>query len=150
MFDGDPDAPGFLDIRWVAAGTDHGLPDADVVAAAGPEEGFDGQHNATVRGDRLWLFDNRGPDGSSRAARYRLDGAEVRLDEAWSMGTWCQIQGGAVPVDGGVLATCATTREVREFRDGQPEPAFALTAGCGLGGIGPGGEAINRAIPIWW
>lgn len=143
--DGDPASPDFLEVTWIAVGDEPGLPGATYTAIAGPLEGFDNQHNASRRGDELWLFDNLSQD-DSRAARYLLDDTlgTITLDAAWSFDTTCSNQGGALPVDGGVLATCANSDLVWEFLEGSSTPDWTLSVDCGV----LGGLDITRAIPV--
>ena len=145
-FDGDPSSPTFLDIVWVADGSGQAsLPDADYAASG---EGFGDQHNASLVDGFLWLFDNVGANFESRAAKYSLDDTTggITMEEAWPVGAMCNIEGGAVPLDhGGVLATCATNRDILEFETGSTQSVFTLNAGCG----GGGGEAMNRGIPVF-
>jgi len=153
--DADPQSASFLDITWVVAGTNDGLPNADYSPAAGADQGFDRQHNASWVDGKLWLFDNTGTNGESRVARYTLNDTtgEVEFEEGWGVEDACNIEGGAVPIDGGALGTCATSRDIFEFRVGSETPTFELNAGCGNGGPGGGGpggggEAMNRGIPV--
>ena len=149
-WDGDPDSATFGEVLWVVEGDANGLSDADYSPPAGSDEGFGNQHNATWWGEQLYLFDNDGVSGTSRAARYSLDDTtgEVRYEEGWSVQSNCPTEGGAVPVDGGILGTCANNGDIFEFRDGEANAAFELSATCGGGGGGPGGLAMNRGIPI--
>ncbi len=144
--DMDPSSPTFMDIDWIAAGHGAGLEGADHFPPAGADEGFEGQHNATYANGKLFVFDNTGDGTESRAARYNLDSAsgEVQHEESWGVRNRCQIQGGAVPVPGGVLATCAPSRDVFLFQDGNPDAVFELNAGCS----GGGNQAMNRGIPV--
>lgn len=148
--DGDPTSPTFLDILWQVDGSGNGLPGADYTAPAGADEGFARQHNTSRNADGLWVFDNAGTGNGSRAARYALDDAsgEVRHVEHWDLGADCPIQGGAVPVGDGVLATCTSNRAVRQFVAGQASPVFSLDAACGVSTGGPGGDSINRGLPV--
>ncbi len=144
--DGDPASPTFLDLTWSAVGGPDGLPNPVYSWVPGPTEGFDGQHNASLLGDSLYLFDN-GSQDDSRALRMELDSAAgtVTVAEAWSVGSYCPVQGGAVPIDGGVLATCPESRDVLAFRDGATTPEFTLHAECDSGFFAVG---INRGIPV--
>ena len=146
--DGDPRSPTFLQRTWHASGAPGGpaddLPEADYAPRSG--EVFVGQHNASRHGDDLWVFDNFS-DGFSRAVRLRMDHEAGLLidEESWSMLSICPNQGGAIPVEGGVLTTCANAREAKLFRHGEAEPAFALRAAC------PGAarlEGFTRAFPV--
>ncbi len=145
--DGDPASPTFLQVVWSATGSDPVLGAPTFAAAAGPLEGFHHQHNASLHGDRLWLFDNEGDGVRSRAARYVLDGAagEVRHEASWFLEHRCDIQSGALPIDGGVLTSCATTGQVAAFRDGEVRPGFTLEARCGPGLVA---APITRAFPV--
>lgn len=147
--DGDPESPTFLDILWQVDGSGNGLPGADYTAPAGVDEGFARQHNTSRNADGLWIFDNAGTGSGSRAAHYALDAGsgEVRHLEHWDLGADCPIQGGAIPVGDGVLATCTSNRAVRQFVAGQTDPVFSLDAACGVSN-GPGSDAINRGIPV--
>ncbi len=152
-FDADPDSANFLGINWVVAGDNEGLPDADYTPAGGGDEGFGRQHNASWVDGKLWLFDNDGTGGESRVARYNLNdnSGEVELEEDWGVESSCNIEGGAIALDGGVLGTCATSRDIFEFKTGSETPVFELNAGCGGGGGGPGGgggEPMNRGMPV--
>jgi hypothetical protein len=142
--DGDPASPTFLDVTWGAGGTNQALPGVDYTAGLGPLDGFNGQHNATRRGDQLWVFDNLSA-GRSRAARYDLMATgELVVDEAWSFDTTCPIQGGAVPVGDGVLGTCVAANDIRYFENGTPDAVWEVDMQCGqVPGIG-----MNRAIPV--
>ncbi|HHO50923.1 MAG TPA: hypothetical protein ENK18_08645 [Deltaproteobacteria bacterium] len=58
----------------------------------------------------------------------------------------CRNQGGSIPIEGGVLATCANQGDVWAFEEGQPSPSWTLEASCGQGG---GGQLdITRGIPV--
>jgi len=142
--DGDPASPTFLDVAWSAGGTTSALPGLDFAAGPGLLDGFNGQHNATRRGDQLWVFDNLSA-GLSRSARYSLTAAgEVLHEESWSFDNTCPIQGGAVPVGDGVLGTCVAVNDVRYFENGVPDAVWELEVQCGqVPGIG-----MNRAIPV--
>ncbi len=146
--DGDPASPGFLGLSWVASGSPAGLSDADYRPPPGAEQGFSGQHNASRRGDELWVFDNTGDGARSRALRMRMDHAagELPLDAAWYLPRRCNIHGGAIPIEGGVLASCATTGDVFAFAEGSDEPQWWMRADCG----GDTGSAISitRGIPV--
>jgi len=152
--DGDPASPTFLQMLWHARGVSGGggLPNPDFT----PESGdvFERQHNASVHGDELWVFDN-GSASSARAVRLSLDAGAGTLTEldAWPLNQQCMNQGGAMPLDGGVLATCANTGDVSAFRDGADTPEWTLHASCGGPG-GPGGNmggnmgGSTRAFPV--
>ena len=145
--DGDPASATFLQTVWHAAGSAaSGLPDPDYLPVVGPGEGFDGQHNAGRYGDDLWVFDNLSA-GDSRAIRMTMDhqAGTLALDAEWSLGQTCRIQGGSLPIDGGVLATCANSGEVFAFEEGQATAAWTLEATCNGGG---GGVSMTRGIPI--
>lgn len=145
--DGDPTSPTFLDLLWIAAGSETSLPSPDYTAVLGSEEGFYHQHNASRVGDELWLFDNMSrPD--SRAARYLLDEAlgTITLDASWSFDETCANQGGSLPLEGGgVLATCANSDLVWAFQETSTTPDWTLTVDCGVSG----GLDITRAIPVF-
>ena len=153
--DGDPASPTFLQLAWHAAGDPGGpddLPDPDYVPATPPA--FAGQHNASRHGDALWVFDNTSV-GDARALRLRMDAATGQLTEtgAWSMAQRCVNQGGAIPVPGGVLATCANTRDVYLFAEDEDEPSWRLNAGCSqavnpLPGVPGGAIGSTRAFPV--
>ncbi|MFT4626514.1 MAG: hypothetical protein ACI8PZ_005191, partial [Myxococcota bacterium] len=143
--DGDPASPTFLDLRWVASGSEPVLP-TDYRPAT--DEGrFLAQHNATRVGDQLWLFDNVGDPASSRAVRYTMDHAAglLRLDHAYPVGAVCPVQGGAEPIPGGVLTTCSDDGHVQAFDDGADAPRWSLSGTC-LGE--PGLRTVNRALPV--
>jgi len=147
--DGDPASPKFLQINWLAAGNPPSdLPNPDYVAVAGPLEGFSGQHNPHVVGDKLWVFDNAGVGGGSRALRTTLDAkaGTITHDASWNLGVTCPIQSGAVPLEGGgVLASCQSNGRAAAFEEGNPSAVWSLDADCG----GPGfGVRPNRVIPI--
>jgi hypothetical protein len=144
--DGDPASPTFLELSWHAAGSPGSLPDPDYVAVPGLYEGFSRQHNASRHGDALWVFDNRG-QSESRAIRLQMDAAlgTLALDAAWSFDGTCENQGGSVPIEGGVLATCANRGQVWAFLEGEPAPAWTLQADCG----GSVGLPLTRAIPVF-
>lgn len=147
-FDGDPASPGFLRTTWIAQGDPaeaDPLPDPDYVARSGPL--FAALHDARRVGtDELWLFDNRSRVDHSRALRARLDAASGTLVElgSWDLDHLCPFQGGAIPVPGGVLVTCATTGGVNLFRDGSDAPDWRLLASCG----GDAGASMTRAYPV--
>jgi len=147
--DGDPNSPTFLDILWQVEGTNDGLPGTDYSWPGTPGSGFGGQHNAQFVEDRLWLFDNAGTYGQSRAAVYSLDDTSggLILEEDWSVGQYCSFQGGAERVPGGVLATCAPSRDVMYFEEGNDTPLWTFNADCDSGGFFAG--AMNRAVPVW-
>ena len=133
VVDGNPASEGFLEVLWHAAGNrEGGLPDPDLVALDGPEEGFSRQHHATLLDDTLWVFDNAGQP-TSRALRLQLDSDDGTMAQtgAWSFGTRCRLQGGAVPIEGGVLATCANDGLVWAFEDAGETPAWTLRMQCG-------------------
>ena len=143
---GEPDAPDYLAPRWLAVGSDRGLPEADF-APGDDTAGFMAQHNATRRGDQLWLFDNLGDPLTSRAERYRLDSdaGTLDLEVSWDLGLSCPVQGGAVPVDDGVLASCTLASRVHWFVEGEPEPRWTLQAQCDTASRG----VMTRALPVW-
>jgi len=147
--DGDPASPTFLTMLWHAAGNPGGgndLPNPDYVPASGTI--FDAQHNASRHGDELWVFDNLSlPD--SRALVMNMDHSAGLITEArsWSVGQTCLNQGGAIPIAGGALATCANTDEVYAFRDGSTTADWYLNATCSSGGWLSGG-ASTRAYPV--
>ena len=148
--DGDPASPTFLEPLWLVDGTGAGaLAPGDYVPVSNdPLEGVSGQHNASlVGGDALWLFDNDGAGRGSRAAQFTLDSASGTFAHAqsWDLGITCRIQGGAVPVDGGVLVTCATTGDVALMEEGQTAAAWTLDASCDGG---PFGVLPTHAIPV--
>jgi hypothetical protein len=143
--DGDPASPTFLQLQWHAVGSPGGrdLPAPDVVPVAPPA--WRGQHNASRVGDELWVFDNRS-DGDARAVRMQLDlgaGTVTELD-SWSTGLSCTNQGGALPVPGGVLTTCANNDRVALYRDGQTTPDWTMRATCN----GRAGGSSTRAYPV--
>ncbi|MEN0065854.1 MAG: hypothetical protein AAGA48_27185 [Myxococcota bacterium] len=139
--DGDPASPTFLKRLWHASGgTGSNLPDPDYEPVSGIL--FDGQHNASRHGDELWVFDNRS-QGDSRALRMAMDHVNGKLTEidSWSMNRRCNNQGGAMPLPGGVLATCANTGRVLAFADGSNEAEWAMLAECQ-------GAGMTRAFPV--
>ncbi len=143
--DGDPASETFLEVLWHASGgPDRGLPDADFVAGAG-SDGFRGQHDASVHGSALWLFDN----SASRALRMELDAetGTLPVTGSWELATErnCTIQGGAVPTEDGVMVTCPGANRVSVFGEEETEPSWSMTAACG--GFG-GFLSMNRGIPI--
>lgn len=147
--DGDPASSSFLEVLWHAAGaTAGGLPGPDYVPVSGSTEGFSRQHNASVFGDDLWVFDNRG-QSNSRAVRMAMDHDEGTLSVtgAWSFNTTCANQGGALPVEGGTLASCANAGLVWLFEDAASSPAWTFSATCGGGG--GRGIPMTRAIPVF-
>ena len=153
VFDADPTSATFTDKLWVVDGTGDGLPGADYLVGTGGDDGFERQHNASFHDGKLFLFDNTGTGGESRAARFNLNAntGEIEHEESWGVESSCPTEGGSVPIAGGVLATCANSRDVFEFRDGSATATFELNASCGGGGGGPGGgggEGMNRGIPI--
>lgn len=147
--DGDPASPTFLELLWQVSGGRGGLPDPTYVAVNAPGEGFAGQHNASVHGDELWVFDNEG-QSRSRAVRLLFDdvAGEVRVDASWSWDLTCPVQGGAIPLEGGgVLTTCALNRVVAAFQEGASAPGWTLEADCDANLFSDAG--INRGIPVW-
>ncbi|HHO52940.1 MAG TPA: hypothetical protein ENK18_19205 [Deltaproteobacteria bacterium] len=147
--DGDPASPTFLQLSWHAVGSGDGLPEPDYVPVAGVGQGFSGQHNASRHGDELWVFDNTGDGARSRALRMQMDHVAGTLEAVdwWWFDHQCSNQGGALPIEGGVLATCANRNDVWAFRDGERRPDWTLKAGCDGGGIS--GLDITRAIPVF-
>jgi hypothetical protein len=147
--DADPTSPTFGELRWMAQGAPGGqdLPDPDYVPVLGSV--FERQHNASRHGDSLWVFDNMSQE-QSRAAHLVLDEAAgtMQVQEAWDMGKLCLAQGGAIPIEGGVLATCATSAEVKEFRTGEKEPSWTLHATCGASGPLGSMASSTRAFPV--
>jgi len=150
--DGDPDSATFLDVLWSAAG-ETSLPDPTYGPPPTTIQGFSSQHNASYVDGLLWLFDNRGASSYSRAASYELANGEVILVETYAFDDRCDVQGGAIPVGGGVLGTCASANDVRWWVRGAAEATWSLHGDCATGG-GPGGGGgggngtQNRAIPI--
>lgn len=148
-FDGDPASPAFLQPQWHAIGTPQGLPNPTYAPPNGPDEGFDGQHNASLHdGDRLWMFDNTGDGRVSRAIRSRLDpvAGEVVLEAEWPIDRRCPIQGGAIPLEpDGVLVSCPDSADVFAFHEGVQVPDWNLHASCGNGLFS---LRLNRAIPV--
>jgi hypothetical protein len=148
--DGDPASPAFLQMLWHAAGAPGGgadLPAPDYQPLGGKI--FEAQHNASRHGDDLWVFDN-GSTGSARALRMVMDHAAGSLveGESWSVHQTCMNQGGAVKIDGGVLATCANSADVYAFREGAAMPEWTLNASCDGGGGPWGGGVSTRAFPV--
>ncbi|MEN0064810.1 MAG: hypothetical protein AAGA48_21875 [Myxococcota bacterium] len=142
--DGDPNSPTFLDILWHAAGApETGLPNPDFIPTGQLNERFRGQHNASLVNDDLWVFDNAS-QGMSRALRMSMDASVglLTVTGSWSMEEFCPIQGGALPIDGGVLATCATSGQARAFRENATTSDWSLRSGC------QGRPELNRAIPV--
>jgi len=143
--DGDPNSPTFLELNWHAAGiAGIGLPNPDFGPAIG--QIYKDQHHASLDGDDLWVFDNDSQP-SSRALRMSMDPASGELTEtgSWSVGRHCENQGGAVPVDGGVLVTCANSGDVHYFAEDSSTPDWSLNAACG-GGLF---SKPTRAYPVW-
>ncbi|MEQ1569766.1 MAG: hypothetical protein ABMA64_29290 [Myxococcota bacterium] len=144
--DGDPASPTFLQHRWTAAGAPGGgrdLPYPDYVVQG---TAFEQQHNASRHGDDLWVFDNRS-QGAARALRMAMDPTSGTLTEtgSWSTGRTCYNQGGALPIEGGALVTCANTAEVFAFREGATEADWTMHASCD----GPVAFAVStRAYPV--
>ena len=146
--DGDPRSDRFLEILWVAAGSDDSLPDPDYVPADANAE-FSKQHHASRVGDHLWLYDNTGDGARSRAVRLIVDaeGGQVGMDAEWFQHRRCNIQGGAYPLEGGgVLTTCALDGLVQGFREGATDPEFTLSGTCD----GPAAQFIQltKGIPV--
>jgi hypothetical protein len=144
--DGDPASPTFLQRTFHAIGDlsqPNPLPDPDFVPSVDPA--FAGQHNPSVHDGSLWVFDN-GSQAEARAVQLSLN-ADGTLGElaSYSADQECPYQGGAVPVPGGLLLTCATTDEVLLFRSGEEAPAWRMLAECGVstGGSSP------RAYPVF-
>jgi hypothetical protein len=143
--DGDPASATFLEVLWGVGGSANALPGMSYTAPTGADEGFEGQHNATRKGDELWVFDNTGNGSVSRAVRFDLTSAgEALHSEHWYFDARCPIQGGAVPVNGGVLATCVGSNDIRMFEDGNATETWSLDATCGS----PNPVSLNRAIPV--
>ncbi len=144
--DGDPASPTFLQMLWHASGAPgdgDDLPDPDYIP---PVTAFQAQHNASRVGDALWIFDNQSRM-DARALRLRMDhvAGTIVEERAWSLDRRCANQGGAIPIEGGVLATCANSREVFQFLEDEEEAAWTLEASC------PGGHPLSgftRAHPV--
>jgi len=153
--DGDPASPTFLEVLWSAAG-EASLPSPTYGPPASSADGFSSQHNASFVDGLLWLFDNRGAGAYSRSAAYELDNGNVTLVESYDFDARCDVQGGAIPVGGGMLGTCASANDVRWWERGEATAAWVLEGDCaaggGGGGGGPGGGGgngtLNRAIPV--
>lgn len=143
--DGDPASPTFLETLWHATGRTGSspLPDPEFVPAV-PDHGFARPHNASVLDGDLWVFDNFS-QLDSRALRLAMnhERGTLAITGAWSFAEPCSVQGGAQPIDGGVLATCAPSGRVWAFKDAATEPAWQMTAQCG--GASP---MANRAIAV--
>ncbi|MFT4626359.1 MAG: hypothetical protein ACI8PZ_005036, partial [Myxococcota bacterium] len=127
---GDPSLPDLLSPRWLAVGSERGLPGADFVPAD-PMDGFRAQHNASRQGEALWLFDNTGTGDGSRAVRFGMADGQLTREAAWDLGIGCPVQSGAVPLAHGVLASCATAGSVYVFPEGSSAPAWSLQTRCG-------------------
>ncbi|MCA9494569.1 MAG: hypothetical protein KC621_31795, partial [Myxococcales bacterium] len=145
--DGDPASPTFLQMLWHSNGAPGGgadLPNPDLEPASGTI--YRGQHNASRHGDELWVFDNRSR-GSARGLRMSMDFAsgEIAEIDSWSTGETCFNQGGAQPMDGGALVTCANSDNVYAFRDNAATPEWEMLARCG----GFPGSSSTRAYPVW-
>lgn len=143
---GDPAAPGFGEVEWVLAPEYSDL--ASDFSLLGDDPDFYGQHHATLDTDgRLWLFDNRA-EGAARAVRYTLDGSDATLDRAWTHDRNCPVQGAAYPTDDdGVLLSCSTHGQIREFGPTDTLPRYALDLSCG---DGSGNYLLNRGVPVPW
>ncbi len=147
--DGDPSSPTFLQMSWHATGNPDGvneLPNPDYAPAAGTL--FYGPHNGNLNDGELWVFDNLSQAGA-RAVRMAMDSKTGELTEleAWSTGyspDRCANQGGALPIPGGALVTCANEDVVQAFRHGASVPDWTLTATCGA----PAGGSSTRAYPV--
>jgi len=129
--DGDPDSPAFLTVNWHAAGVNgSGLSAPDYAPSGGNL--YRSQHHASLHGDDLWVFDNDSR-GESRALRMSMDGTTGEISEtgSWDLGQKCDNQGGAFPVDGGTLTTCANSADVYLFLEDSVAPAWHLNATCG-------------------
>jgi hypothetical protein len=144
LVDGDPASPGFLDVLWVASGATNPELPADYVPPAGAGEGFAYQHGASTDGDEVWLLDNRSQP-TSRALRLTLDDAAgtIAVDREWPLGVSCTVQGGAIPVEGGVVVTCAPAARIDLFREDSATPSWSMTVTCGTGV-----DVLTRAIPV--
>ena len=142
--DGDPASATFLALRWVASGDGPELP-SDWLPTS-PRARFVGQHDVRRLDDELLMFDNLGDPSGSRALRLRLE-ADGRLTHVaeWPVDEVCPVQGGAEPLDGGVLVTCATGERVQAFRDGERSARWTLEATCGDGGAL---SRLTRAQPV--
>jgi hypothetical protein len=118
----------------------------DYTPAWGEQEGFARQHNASLHGDSLWLFDNQS-QRTSRAVQLQLnpEPGTLRLQGAWSFDDFCEHQGGAIPIEGGVLATCANRGLVWAFHEEDPSPSWTLQAHCDA----TVGLPLTRAIPVF-
>jgi hypothetical protein len=150
--DGQIGAPSFGEVEWVLVGDERSPLASSFALQADPGlvPGFVGQHHATQRGDRLWLFDNRLPPEPSRAIELVLEGDEARTVASHSVGEPCEVEGGVVPLPaGGVLATCATSGVASEFTATSGDDAvFTLRAACpAAGGPGRMGGA-PRVLPL--
>ena len=145
--DGDPASPTFLQMNWHASGSpggDDDLPDPDYVPE-GDERAFFKQHNAGMYDGRLWLYDNLSRD-TSRVVVFSLDDERGRLVEesSWAMDRVCRQQGGALPVDGGALATCSNDNLAWLFPEDSDAPVWTISATCGPGWL----QASTRAYPV--
>jgi hypothetical protein len=148
--DADPLSPTFGELRWMALGAPGGgqdLPDPDYLPAEGIA--FRRQHNVSRHGQSLWVFDNMSQE-HSRALQLTLDDTDgsMREQASWSVGKVCMAQGGAIPIEGGVLATCATSAEVFAFRQDSKEPDWTMHATCGLGAPLGSLSSSTRAFPV--
>ena len=130
--DGDPASPQFLGMRYHALGDPEQLnafDDPDYAPVS--EVLFKGPHNPNREGDSLWVFDNES-GWTSRAVELAMNGDGTLTERAvYSAGDTCPNQGGAIPVEGGVLVTCPMNHSVYLYREGAAEPDWTLTASCG-------------------
>jgi len=142
--DGDPASASFLDIVWSAAGESTDLTGVTYGPPGDALDGFSQQHNASFVDELLWVFDNRGAGTHSRAAAYSLIGTELVIEETYDFDTRCDVQGGAMPVGGGVLGSCVAANDVRWWVRGDTDASWTLDGSCG----GGPGQQLNRAIPV--
>lgn len=146
VVDRQPGSATFGQIIWNASEGD--TPFSDPIRPA--SDGWSDQHHVNVDPDGHYvMFDNLGMGQLARVARWDIDPVSsqaVNLD-SWEMGETCFAQGGAEALsNGNVLATCATSWNLREFHGGEPDPHWTLSADC-ESGIRIG--LMVRAYALW-
>ncbi len=144
--DGDPASATFLQPTFLASGlAATTLPGPDYLAPTAPGEGWERQHNASLLDGDLYLFDNSSVPNQSRGLRLTLDAVsgEARVDAEWRLDKTCLVHGGALPIDGGVLLSCATDEEVYAFEESATTAAWTLSSGCTSSEL-----TMTHALPV--
>lgn len=152
MVDGALGSPTFGEITWRLSppGSEFGS-DFALTSVAGPPDDFERQHNAHLADDgSLVLFDNRlGFDEVSRVLVVSLDpvGQQAVIKRQFPLPKHCDYQGaGLNTVGGGLLATCAPSREAWEFDELTGLERWHGVASCAIGF----GTYIPRFVPLDW